>query len=173
MDDILGRILAILLAIILTFVPAILSITDDYDEVSQDVLTTNTYEFVNNVRNSGFVSIEQYKKYVSQISTMENIYKIEMVCEHKKYVPRYNDAGTFLNGYEEVTECFYQKDILKEMNADPDGRYYMSAGDFFYVKVRNKTVSLGAKFKNLFTGTNLREGTISEYYGGVVRNEVN
>ena len=112
-----------------------------------------------------------YEDFIKKLQITGNLYDITMTCEHVSYIPVYTDDGVFKNDYQESYIKTYKKDILKSIYDDGED-FKMSEGDYFYVKVSSKNVTLATKVRNFIFHTGSPTGTITSYYGGSIRNEV-
>ena len=73
MGDSLITIVAIFLAAVLMFVFPLMSMSERTDDVSELAVQTATTEFVDKVRTTGKLTIDDYDKYVSTISSTKRI----------------------------------------------------------------------------------------------------
>ncbi len=169
MTDIFGRIVSLTIAVFSALSIILLTMTSIMDNIAQDVVDLRTNQFVDSVRTNGYMSQEMYLAYVNQLQATGNLYDIEMTHEHLTFVPVYSDDGVFLNDYQTAYENTYEADIMEEIMAD--GMYEFSKGDYFYVKVSSKNVTIGGRVRSLLIGVLSKAGTITTYYGGVIRNE--
>ena len=69
MGDSLITVVAIFLAAILMFVFPLMSMSDRTDDVSKLAVQTATTEFVDKIRTTGKMTLEEYDKYISTISS--------------------------------------------------------------------------------------------------------
>ena len=72
MGDSLITVVAIFLAAILMFVFPLMSLAERTDDISQLAVQTATTEFVDNVRTTGKMTLDDYEKYLSDISATGN-----------------------------------------------------------------------------------------------------
>ena len=72
MGDSFVTIIAIFLAAILMFVFPLMSISERTDDVSQLSVQTATTEFVDKVRTTGKLTLDDYDKYVQTITSTGN-----------------------------------------------------------------------------------------------------
>ncbi len=78
MGDSLITIVAIFLAAILMFVFPLMSISERTDDVSELAVQTATTEFVNKVRTTGKLTLEDYDKYVATINGTGNSFDVDI-----------------------------------------------------------------------------------------------
>ncbi len=78
MGDSLITIVAIFLAAVLMFVFPLMSMSERTDDVSQLAVQTATTEFVDKVRTTGNLTLEDYDKYVETISSTGNAFDVNI-----------------------------------------------------------------------------------------------
>ena len=78
MGDSLITIVAIFLASVLMFVFPLMSMADRSDDVSTLAVQTATTDFVDKVRTTGKLTLDDYDKYVSTISSTGNSFDVEI-----------------------------------------------------------------------------------------------
>lgn len=78
MGDSLITIISIFLAAILMFVFPLMSISERTDDVSQLSVQTATTDFVDNVRTTGKLTLDDYDKYIQTIASTGNSFDVEM-----------------------------------------------------------------------------------------------
>ena len=76
MGDSLITVVAIFLAAILMFIFPLIAVSERQDDVSQLVVETATTDFVDNVRSTGKLTIDGYDKFVQQLGSTGNSYKV-------------------------------------------------------------------------------------------------
>ena len=86
MEENIQRVFAILISIIIFFIIPIYISFEKKDDISYSLALKITTEFVNNVKNNGYISEDMYKNFVYNLSVTDNIYEISL--EHKSY--KYN-----------------------------------------------------------------------------------
>ena len=78
MGDSLATIFVILLAAIIMFVFPLMTMADRTDDISQLTVQTATTDFVDKVRTTGKLSMEDYSAFEEKISATGNKYDIEL-----------------------------------------------------------------------------------------------
>ena len=81
MGDSLITIIAIFLAAILMFVFPLMSMSERTDDVSQLAVQTATTEFVDTIRTTGKITLDNYDKYIQTISSTGNSFEVEMLVQ--------------------------------------------------------------------------------------------
>lgn len=87
MDSNLQRIFSILIAVIIFFLFPIYVSFEKKDDISYSLALKMTYNFVENVRNKGYLSMDMYNDFVNQLSVTNNTYDISMQHVRKQYDP--------------------------------------------------------------------------------------
>lgn len=174
-------------AIIGTFLIVILplySILDRQDSMAYNVVLTATTNFVDNVRNKGFIDKESYTNYIREISTTGNTYKVKIEAYKNVLIQETDENGNVIpNSFVEEKELYNTQDILKiieneEKNNIDIGQsnkknniYLFNENDEIYVKVYNTNITSGSVIYSVIANiSNMKVIDIS--YGGVI-NKVN
>ena len=76
MGDSLITVVAIFLAAILMFIFPLMSLAERTDDISQLAVQTATTEFVDNVRTTGVMTLDDYDAYLNEISSTGNSFDI-------------------------------------------------------------------------------------------------
>lgn len=87
MEENLIRVFSVLISVIIFFLLPIYITFEKKDDISYALALKITTEFVENVRNNGYVSKEMYENYVSRLSVTDNVYDIFLEHKEKKYIP--------------------------------------------------------------------------------------
>ena len=172
MGDSLITIVAIILAAVLMFVFPLMSMSDRSDDISQLTVKTATTEFVDNVRTTGRLSMDNYAAFEQEISATGNSYDIEMEVKVLDENPgkKTTQASSTKIG-ENVYYSMYTSQILDTI-APGDGTTKVLAlkeGDMFSTSVRNTNTTLSQQLKNFFyTVAGNDTYTIAAEHGGYV-----
>jgi len=150
------------------------------DRISDNVVQNATIEFVDMVREKGYISPVMYNDFIGKILKTHNTYYVEII--HKKDVtnPVYTDAAdpsTFQSAYRSDFLNYYTDSITAVLfpnNNTPindDTRvYYMTKGDYIEVTVQNTNITQAQVFKNALNITGDTSSHVYYHYGGLVRN---
>lgn len=148
------------------------------DDISRIVVLNETTEFVDSVRNLGYITPLMYMQFCQAISATGNIYEITMEHIHYSIDPVYTDPvviTSFQHYYNLNARITYTDDILSrlfpETPGESAGRYYLSKGDIFRVKVVNVNKTPAAKVQQMLLMADLPVKRIAVNYGGMVRDE--
>ncbi|HEX3028799.1 MAG TPA: hypothetical protein VHT34_05760 [Clostridia bacterium] len=178
MEDIFGKIIALILAVLLLFVAPILLMFENQDETSRIYVLSETSKFVDSVRSLGYISPTFYEDYQKKLSNTNNLYEIKMEHYHLSHDPVYtdfSDASTFQNDFKVNYKAAYNQEILEKIYPTSNTRdlYKMSKGDYFCVLVYNKNKTFATKIQEMLYSTPLSASKIVVNYGGVVKDEIN
>ena len=172
-------------AIIGTFLIVLLplySILDRQDSMSYNVVLTSTTNFVDNIRNNGFVDRESYYNYISALASTSNTYKVTLEAYRKTLIHETDEFGNIIpDSYIEEIELYNTQDILEvlegetevgvENSNEKNNVYLFDVNDEIYVKVYNTNITAGSVIYNVVAGDSNSQ-VINVSYGGVV-NKVN
>lgn len=170
MSDTLITVIAIALAAILMFVFPLMTMSDRTDDVSQLATETATTEFVDNVRTTGKLTLDNYSQFVENISSTGNSYDVEMELQVLDENPgkKTTQAEATKIG-ENVYYTMYTSQILDELDNSASGTKALKEGDIFSVSVKNTNTTLSQQLKNFFysvTGNDTY--TIAAEHAGIV-----
>lgn len=149
MGDSLITIIAIFLAAILMFVFPLMSLSERTDDISQLSVQTATDEFVDNIRTTGKITLDDYEKYLQTISATGNSFEVEMVVYQLDENPgvKVTQAEMTKIG-ENVYYNIYTSQIQEKLNED--GRMKLKEGDMVSVTVKNTNQTIAQLLRNFF-----------------------
>ena len=159
MEDSLIVVFSMILAVILMFVFPIMDTWERQDEISYMSVYATVVEFVDSVRNLGYITPTMYTQFLQSINATGNRY--EVTLEHRKRI--YN-----INAYKNV----YTTTIEGILDSGNDYRD-MKAGDYFYVSVKNTNKTQSTVIKESVYASKQETFKIGVPYGGMVRNTAN
>ena len=174
-------------AIIGTFLIVLLplySILDRQDSMSYNVVLTETTNFVDSIRNNGFLDRDTYYNYISALATTANTYKVTIEAYRKTLIKDTDESGNIIdNSFVEEIELYNTQDILRVLEGETksdtdtsdanmkDNVYLFDVNDEIYVKVYNTNMTAGSVIYNVIAGV-VPEKVINVSYGGVI-NKIN
>ncbi len=172
MGDSLITIVAIVLAAILMFVFPLMSMSDRTDDISQLTVQTATTEFVDNVRTTGRLTLDDYSAFEQRISATGNSYDIEMEVKVLDENPgkKTTQANSTKIG-ENVYYSMYTSQILDTLSSNDGTKKVLALkeGDMFSTSVKNTNTTLSQQLKNFFyTVAGNDTYTIAAQHGGYV-----
>lgn len=166
-----SKIISILIAVVLMFVAPLLYYSQKQDAITQAVIEKETTEFINTIRNNGYVTRDMYKRFIEKIDKTGNLYNIEICHAHRKTVPNYDEStNTVLDGYYSYNLNTYQDEIFESFDKDED--YLFNQGDFISVTVTNRNKTMATRIMEAIYSRALQTEQIIFTYGGMIRDEV-
>lgn len=149
MGDSLITIIAIFLAAILMFVFPLMSLSERTDDISQLAVATATNEFVDKIRTTGKITLDDYEKYIQTISSTGNSFEVEMQIQQLDENPgvKVTQAEMTKIG-ENVYYNKYTSQIEEELNKN--GKMKLKEGDMVSVTVKNTNQTIAQLLRNFF-----------------------
>ena len=149
MSDTVVTVLAIFLAAILMFIFPLMSLAERNDDISQLAVQTATTEFVDNVRTTGVMTLEDYDDYLSEISATGNSFDIEVLIQQLDENPgvKVTQAEATKIG-ENLYYNMYTTQV--EQQLDSTGRIVLKEGDIITVTARNTNQTISQMLRNFF-----------------------
>lgn len=171
MGDSLITVIAIFLAAILMFIFPLMSVSERNDDIAQLSVQTATAEFVDNVRNTGILTEENYSKFAQTIAATGNSYDIEMEIKRLDENP---GKKTAWGAKDKIGENLYYSEVTSQIinQLDPDigtGRIVLKQGDIITVSVKNNNRTIAQMLRSFFykiSGSDAYQ--ISASHSGVV-----
>ncbi len=168
MGDSLITIIAIFLAAILMFVFPLMSLSERTDDISQLSVSTATNEFVDKIRTTGKITLDDYDKYMQTITSTGNSFEVEMQVQQLDENPgvKVTQAEMTKIG-ENIYYNKYTSQIEEELNKN--GKMKLKEGDMVSVTVKNTNQTIAQLLRNFFyqiTGDDSYQ--IAAKHGGVV-----
>lgn len=153
MGDSLITIIAIFLAAILMFIFPLMAISERTDDVSQLVVETATTEFVDNVRSTGKLTLDNYDSYVQELAATGNAYEVSMEAQILDENPgvKTTQAETTKIG-ENVYYTMYTSQIEDKLSDVNNTKHTLNLkeGDIFSVSVKNTNTTIAQILRNFF-----------------------
>ncbi len=165
MDNILWKISAIILAVILVFIVPILMFYDRIDAITYNTAYDAVNEFVDTSRQLGEVNSYNYDKFISKLNSTGLIYDIDVEHYKKVYLPILDNNGVETGDVTSVYQAVCNADVLSEIY---DKAYMLEAGDMLYIRILNKSHSMGEVIRSRVLGINASEGSVYIRSGGMV-----
>lgn len=154
MGDTLITVVAIGLAAVLMFVFPLMSISERNDDISQLAVQTSTVEFVDNIRSTGKITLDNYDKFIQTISATGNSYDVEMEVKVLDENPGKKSAMS--NGTK-IGENIYYSEFTSQIenelgigNDNPAKQKKLKEGDIVSVRVKNTNTTIAQMLKNFF-----------------------
>ena len=149
MGDSLITVVAIFLAAILMFIFPLMSLAERTDDISSLAVQTATTEFVDNVRTTGKMTLEDYEGYLSDISSTGNSFDVEILLQELDENPgkKTTQAEATKIG-ENLYYIFYTTQVEEELYSK--GRITLKEGDLITVTARNTNLTISQMLRNFF-----------------------
>ncbi len=168
MGDSLITIVAIFLAAILMFVFPLMSMSDRTDDVSQLAVKTATQEFVDKVRTTGRMTLDEYDKYVSTISSTGNSFDVEVELQILDENPGVKTTQAEMT---KIGENLYYNKYTSQVEEElsNNGAISLKEGDRISVTAKNTNQTISQLLKNFFyqlAGNDTYQ--IAAQHGGIV-----
>ena len=179
MSETLSKVFALIIAVLLLYIFPVENMLTRQDDIAGVFVLNETAEFVDSVRNLGYITPVMYRQFSQVLATTGNRYAIVMEHRHVNIQPVYTDPDditSFQHDYSSHYQTFYHDDIMQTLfpavNPLPaDTNYYLSKGDLFTVQVMNENKTIATRVQELLLMTDLPVRKIIVNYGGMVRDE--
>lgn len=168
MGDSLITIIAIFLAAILMFVFPLMSLSERSDDISQLAVQTATTEYVDKIKTTGKMTLDDYDKFISTLTATGNSFEVEMLIQQLDENPgvKTTQAETTKIG-ENLYYNKYTSQVEEELNSK--GRITLKEGDIVSVTVKNTNKTIAQMLRNFFYMISGNESyQISAQQSGVV-----
>ncbi len=150
LGDTFITIFGIVLAAILMFGFPLMSMSDRTDDIVTMTAQTATTEYVDNVRATGKVTMDNYSSFEQRLAATGNAYDIEMEVKILDENPgKKTTQANYTKIGENVYYSMYTSQILDSMNAN-GGVLTLKEGDMFSTSVKNTNTTLSQQLKNFF-----------------------
>jgi len=168
MGDSLVTVIAIFLAAILMFVFPLMTMADRNDDVAQLAVQTATTEFVDNTRNTGKLTLDNYEKYIQTIYSTGNSFKTEIEVQT---LDENRDSKATQAEITKIGENTYYTQYTTQIEdtLNKNGKMVLKEGDMITVTVRNTNQTIAQTLRNFFyliAGNDTYQ--IAAQHGGVV-----
>jgi len=149
MGDSLITIIAIFLAAILMFVFPLMSLSERSDDISQLAVQTATTEYVDKIKTTGKMTLDDYDKFISTLTATGNSFEVEMLVQQLDENPgvKTTQAETTKIG-ENLYYNKYTSQVEEELNSK--GRITLKEGDIVSVTVKNTNKTISQMLRNFF-----------------------
>lgn len=170
MEDSLSIIFAIIVSLLLMFLFPMIDTWEMQDNLSYTVAYSAVTDFVDTVRNTGFITEDAYHAFASKLEATGNTFSITM--EHREFNENLN---AYLNTYtNEILDSI--EDGLKDRSGnfilDKDGNkqyvYKLDKYDYFYVTIKNTNRTQSTILSDFLSGGAADNFKIGVSYGGIV-----
>ena len=149
MGDTLITVVAIFLAAILMLVFPLMTMADRTDDISNLAVQTATSEFVDDVRTTGKMKLEDYEAYLSELTATGNTFDVEILIQQLDENPgvKTTQAETTKIG-ENLYYNIYTTQV-EDLLYD-NGRITLKEGDLVTVTAKNTNQTIAQTLRNFF-----------------------
>jgi hypothetical protein len=183
MQDNLSLIIAVIILVALIIIFPLYNLFERQDNMSYNLVLKATTNFVDEVKNNGYIDNSMYDNFVKQLANTGNIYNIEIEAHKKTLV--LDESTPDPSDYIEKYKIDYNDDIFEPLdtksnpgvstNITTDKRilknstYLLNKDDQIYVKVKNYSQTMAQTIFKIISPTT-DKSKISINYGGVIAN---
>lgn len=149
MGDSLITVVAIFLAAILMFIFPLMSLAERTDDISQLAVQTATTEFVDDIRTTGKMTLDDYEAYLGELNSTGNSFDVEMLIQQLDENPGVKTTQTEATKIgENLYYNIYTTQIMDKLNTT--GRITLKEGDIVTVTVKNTNQTISQMLRNFF-----------------------
>ena len=168
MGDSIITIVAIFLAAILMFIFPLMSLSERSDDIAQLSVQTTTAEFVDNIRATGKLTLDDYDKFLNTLTATGNSFDVDIQIQKLDENPGVKvKQGQKDKIGENIYYSVYTSQIMDELNANNEIK--LKEGDIVSVTVKNTNKTISQLLRNFFyrvSGNDTYQ--ISAQHGGIV-----
>ena len=168
MGDSIITIVAIFLAAILMFIFPLMSLSERSDDIAQLSVQTTTAEFVDNIRATGKLTLDDYDKFLNTLTATGNSFDVDIQIQKLDENPGVKvTQGQKDKIGENIYYRVYTSQIMDELNANNEIK--LKEGDIVSVTVKNTNKTISQLLRNFFyrvSGNDTYQ--ISAQHGGIV-----
>lgn len=129
MEDIVQRVFAILMSVFMFFILPLYIAFEKKDDIAYALALKITNSFVDNVNSKGYLTLDMYDKYISELSTTGNVYDVSLEYNAKEYNPVIQVSGKDAEGNKKIIETY---DYLEKKDSFVDGKIDGKAAELTY-----------------------------------------
>ena len=168
MGDSIITIVAIFLAAILMFIFPLMSLSERSDDIALLSVQTTTAEFVDNIRATGKLTLDDYDKFLNTLTATGNSFDVDIQIQKLDENPGVKvTQGQKDKIGENIYYSVYTSQIMDELNANNEIK--LKEGDIVSVTVKNTNKTISQLLRNFFyrvSGNDTYQ--ISAQHGGIV-----
>lgn len=149
MGDSLITIVAIFLAAVLMFIFPLMAMSERTDDVSQLAVQTATTDFIDDIRKTGKLTLDDYEKYLQTIASTGNSFDVDVEIQILDENPGVKTTQAEMTKIgENLYYNLYTSQVLEKL--EKDGRITLKEGDMVSATVRNTNRTIAQILKNFF-----------------------
>lgn len=134
---------------VIMFVFPMMTMADKADDVAQLAVQSATVDFVNEIKVTKKITLDQYESFIEEISATGNAYDVEI--EVQKLDENASKKATQVSSDKVGENTRYSEFFSQIWDVIKDGQnsYNLKEGDLVFVKVKNASPSLYQQLVNL------------------------
>lgn len=153
MEDTLAIVFAMIISVIIMFLFPLLDTWEMQDNLSYVTTYATVVDFVDTVRNTGYISPETFAAFETKLALTGNVFSITM--EHRKFI---EDVGDYQNVYTNEIEKTLKSGTI----------YKFDKYDYFYVTVKNTNKTQATVIREFLYANKEETFKIGTAYGGII-----
>ncbi len=163
MDNVISKMVAILLAVFLICIIPSLYTQILIERIIENEIHTETKTFLEQVRAKGYITKEHFEHFLKKIVSANGVTDVELIHRKSVFIP--DDLS--LVGYKEIYLGVEGEQIMATI--EREGRYCMEKEDEFIITVMDKS----KKGSNIFLTKifSITNPPTFIRYGGIIKNE--
>ena len=181
MRDTVSIIFAAIFMVLVIIILPLFSILDRQDNISYNVVLTQTTKFVDEIRTNGFITESAYTAFISSLASTGNTYKVTLEAYKHSLIPATDKYGNVIaDSYVDELELYNTSDILAHLGGEKvnieaensnkkENVYLFEKSDEIYVRVYNTNITAGSIMYNMIVGS-VDTKVIDVRYGGAINN---
>ena len=149
MGDSLITVVAIFLAAILMFIFPLMTLAERTEDISSLSVQTSTTEFVDNIRTTGKMTLDDYEAFLGELTSTGNTFDVEMLVQQLDENPgvKTTQAEATKIG-ENLYYNIYTTQLINQLYSA--GRITLKEGDIVTVTVKNTNQTISQLLRNFF-----------------------
>ncbi len=151
LGDSLTVIIVIFAGVIIMFVFPLMALSERTDDISELSVQSSTTDFVDNVRSTGKLTLDDYDRFWQEITSTGNSFEVEMEAQILDENPGVKTTQAEMTKIgENVYYILYTSQIEDRLNNSTDHILTFKEGDRFSVTVRNTNTTIAQILRNFF-----------------------
>lgn len=175
MRDNISMIIATIIGVLLIVILPLISILERQDNTTYNIALTLTTEFVDEIREKGFIDKKAYDQYMENMSKTNCLFSYDIELHKRIIIPAVDDAGNEIAGkYVEDMIIENQEDLENSFNniisidsAEKNNVYLLEEGEEIYIGVKNTNTTSSSLMYRFIAGES--DTTVVDIkYGGKI-----
>ncbi len=166
MDDILGRIVSIIVLVIALVMVPVIVMAQQIDNTTQAQIDNAIEEFVDNARASGKITANEYEKMMRSINIAQPLCNVQIYYGKRFSMPDDESKSESYEYFDANNETYILNEIYTDAGDNED--FYMMKGDKLEVYVRSSSPTFGLSTLSVVLPKASTVTAIVTSYGGYV-----